>query len=149
MNQDLSELLDVEFTDPIRMMLSQMPPTNFYDLPAARAATRPMMAVMKARMPAIPGVINEDRTTPGPEGYPGVPVRIYRLALEHPYPAPLEDCYATLKWLASHTDELGIDRSRIGVGGASAGGGGLLLRGSIQSYRSGRTSPGIHHGWRP
>ena len=34
----------------------------------------------------------------------------YRLAPEHPYPAPLEDCYAGLRWLASSTDELGIDR---------------------------------------
>ena len=47
----------------------------------------------------------------------------YRLAPEHPYPAPLEDCYAALKWLASHTDELDVDASRIAIGGASAGGG--------------------------
>jgi acetyl esterase/lipase len=47
----------------------------------------------------------------------------YRLAPEHPYPAPLEDCYTALEWLASHTQELGIDRTRIAVGGASAGGG--------------------------
>ena len=47
----------------------------------------------------------------------------YRLAPEHPYPAPLEDCYAGLRWLAGHADELGIDRTRIAIGGASAGGG--------------------------
>ena len=47
----------------------------------------------------------------------------YRLAPEHPHPAPVEDCYAGLKWLAAHTDEFGVDKSRIAIGGASAGGG--------------------------
>jgi acetyl esterase/lipase len=47
----------------------------------------------------------------------------YRLAPEHPYPAPLEDCYAALKWLAAHAGELKVERSRIAIGGASAGGG--------------------------
>ncbi|MCP5026990.1 MAG: alpha/beta hydrolase [Actinomycetia bacterium] len=46
----------------------------------------------------------------------------YRLAPEHPYPAPLEDCYAGLKWLHGSVDELGVDIDRIAIGGASAGG---------------------------
>ncbi|BBZ46299.1 alpha/beta hydrolase [Mycobacterium parmense] len=44
----------------------------------------------------------------------------YRLAPEHPYPAPLEDCYAALTWLA---DLPWVDPGRIAIGGASAGGG--------------------------
>ncbi|MBZ5550996.1 MAG: alpha/beta hydrolase [Acidobacteriia bacterium] len=47
----------------------------------------------------------------------------YRLAPETRYPGSLEDNYAALKWAHAHAAELGIDRSRIAVGGESAGGG--------------------------
>ena len=47
----------------------------------------------------------------------------YRLAPEHPYPAPLEDCYAGLAWAVANADSLALDASRIIIGGGSAGGG--------------------------
>jgi acetyl esterase/lipase len=47
----------------------------------------------------------------------------YRLAPETPHPGPVEDCYAALQWLYTHAGELGVDTTRIAIGGASAGGG--------------------------
>jgi acetyl esterase/lipase len=47
----------------------------------------------------------------------------YRLAPESPYPGPLEDCYAALRWTYEHADDLGIVPTQIGVSGISAGGG--------------------------
>jgi len=55
----------------------------------------------------------------------GVPVASveYRLAPEHPFPAPQEDCHSALSWLAGQADALGFDAGRIIVAGESAGGG--------------------------
>ena len=47
----------------------------------------------------------------------------YRLAPETPFPGPLDDCYAALEYVHAHGDELGIDPTRIALGGSSAGGG--------------------------
>jgi acetyl esterase/lipase len=55
-------------------------------------------------------------------GIVGVSVE-YRLAPEAAYPDPLEDCYRGLKWVYDNAAELGVDRTRIGVSGISAGGG--------------------------
>ncbi|RNB83179.1 esterase [Brevibacillus nitrificans] len=46
----------------------------------------------------------------------------YRLAPEHPYPTPVNDCYAALQWVANHADELSANASNLVVGGDSAGG---------------------------
>lgn len=47
----------------------------------------------------------------------------YRLSRRHPYPAGLNDCYAALKYLKDHAEELGVRTDQIMVGGESAGGG--------------------------
>lgn len=47
----------------------------------------------------------------------------YRLAPEHPDPAPIEDCYAGLLWMMDNADLLRFDPRKLIVVGASAGGG--------------------------
>ena len=46
----------------------------------------------------------------------------YQKAPEHPFPIPFDDCYAGLLWVARNAERFGIDPTKIGVGGDSAGG---------------------------
>jgi acetyl esterase/lipase len=58
------------------------------------------------------------------EDFNGVIVTVeYRLAPEFPDPFPVEDCYAGLAWVVEHAATLGVDPSRVLIGGKSAGGG--------------------------
>jgi acetyl esterase len=46
----------------------------------------------------------------------------YRLAPEHPFPVPLDDCVAAARWTHRYIGEYGGDPQRIAIGGDSAGG---------------------------
>ena len=47
----------------------------------------------------------------------------YRLSVEAPFPAAIEDCYDALLWLKNNTEKLGVCSDQIFLGGGSAGGG--------------------------
>jgi acetyl esterase len=55
----------------------------------------------------------------------------YRMAPEHPFPTPLDDCIAAIRWAAKAASQYGGDASRLAVGGDSAGGN-LTAAASIQ-----------------
>ncbi|WP_244080214.1 alpha/beta hydrolase [Corynebacterium striatum] len=54
----------------------------------------------------------------------------YRKSTAAPFPADHDECYAALRWLQEHAEEVGVDKHRIAVAGDSAGGG--LAAGVVQ-----------------
>jgi acetyl esterase/lipase len=61
----------------------------------------------------------------------------YRLAPEDPHPAPVEDCYAGLTWMAKNSTELGFDPDRLALYGGSAGGGLVIATALLARDRGG------------
>jgi acetyl esterase len=68
----------------------------------------------------------------------------YRMAPENAYPVPLDDCYAALCWLVEHADDLGVDATRVSVGGESAG---ANLAAAIALVSRDRGGPALRFQW--
>ncbi len=70
------------------------------------------------------GLDSHDRTCRRICAVGGIPVLAvdYRLAPEHAFPAAVDDAESAFLWAAAHADELGMDKTRLAVGGDSAGG---------------------------
>jgi acetyl esterase len=64
----------------------------------------------------------------------------YRLAPEHPYPASWDDAEDAFDWAVAHVDELNGDKSRICVGGDSAGGN-MSVVVTARAQKAGKPSP--------
>lgn len=99
-------------------------PIYLYD-PAPGAAPRPALLHVHGGGMVIGSARSMQHGPSGMAAALGIPVASvdYRLAPEHPFPAPQADCMAALKWLAGQSREIGIDPERIGIIGESAGGG--------------------------
>ena len=64
----------------------------------------------------------------------------YRLAPEHRFPVPLEDCDKSMDWLIENADQFEIDINKIAIGGDSAGGN-LAACLCIKRIEEGKTQP--------
>lgn len=64
----------------------------------------------------------------------------YRLSVDAPYPAALEDAYEALQWMRDNAGRLGIRNDQLMVGGDSAGGG---LAAALTLYARDQGGPAI------
>lgn len=64
----------------------------------------------------------------------------YRLLPKYPFPVAVEDCYAAFDWICKNAEALGIDKSRIAIGGDSAGG---TLTAAVTQMARDRKAPDI------
>lgn len=160
--------------DPtIEQQAKMFPDFDIKDAPASRETLSRFLeslAEMGVERQTDDRIEEIERTIPGPDGAPDLPIRIYmpkdrtepgpvfvnfhgggwlfggldmehgrslaiaaganavavtvdyRLAPENPFPAALEDCYATLEWVIKNAGELKVDPSKVVIGGGSAGG---------------------------
>ena len=100
-------------------------PVRVY-VPTAEPGPRPVLVYFHGGGWVIGDIETHDGTVRALAAASGVTIVSvdYRLAPEHPFPAAIDDCVAAVRWVAepSTAAELGIDPTRMAVGGDSAGG---------------------------
>ena len=64
----------------------------------------------------------------------------YRMAPEFTYKEAVADCFAGLSWMFEYAEALGVDASRIAIGGGSAGGG---LTAALALYNRDNKGPDV------
>lgn len=72
----------------------------------------------------------------------------YRISPENKFPAAIDDCYATLKYIVQNGSKMGIDTTRIGVGGGCTGAN-LATVISLMARDEGIQMPAIQWLWSP
>lgn len=93
--------------------------------PSASAGTRPGLLWIHGGGYVMGRLEMDDATCAAYASEVGVVVVSvnYRLAPRHPFPGALHDCHAAFKWFHANARSLGVDTTRVAIGGASAGGG--------------------------
>jgi acetyl esterase len=91
---------------------------------SGRATARPGLVYFHGGGWVVGSIESHDRVCRALAYHAGVVVVSvdYRLAPEHPFPAAPRDAIAATRWILANAPALGIDASRVAVGGDSAGG---------------------------
>ena len=121
--QNLNAPKDVTASD-IKVDGAEGPiPARLY-VPAGAPAVTPLLVYYHGGGFAIGDLETHDGHCRRMAAYAGIRVLAidYRLAPEHPFPAGHDDCLAATRWAFDHAAEIGVDPTRIAVGGCSAGG---------------------------
>lgn len=118
-------------------------PLRLYD-PAGDAALRPVLVYFHGGGWTIGDLDTEDRKLRELALASGaIIVSVdYRLAPDHKFPEPLEDCIAAVRWIAAEGAAIGIDGGRLALGGLSAGAN-LALAAAISLRDAG--GPALRH----
>jgi len=99
-------------------------PARLYVPPGTGAAPSPLVVYYHGGGWVVGDLVTHDgicRFLAAETGFRVLSVE-YRLAPEHPFPAPVEDAVAAFQWAAENAELLGADAARIAVAGDSAGG---------------------------
>ena len=72
----------------------------------------------------------------------------FRVSWKAKFPAAIEDCFATYKYLLDQADELGVDKTKIGIGGGCTGAN-IATVVSLMARDAGIQKPAVQWLWAP